>query len=205
MKMLSSQHNRLHFSWPARLLVGTAALLMLAAGCEFEGRAQIIVNGPAAPPPMKFISGEERSQLTRETDTKKRIRASVELAEARLTRAEQLTAENHSEAATDQLAAYQSIIEDAFAFLQARGKADNKARDLYKRLEMSMRTHGVRIETMRRLTPSEYSVYVKSVFEFTRNARTEALNSFYGDTVLRQQSSPAPITGSTAPNKPSSP
>lgn len=202
--MINSSHNRPRFL-PAILLLTGAALLVFAAGGAFEYRAQSIVEAPVAPPPMKFISGEERTQLTRETDTKKRIRTAVELAEARLTRAEQLTAQNLSEAATDQLAAYQSIIENAFAFLSARGRVDNKARDLYKRLEMSMRIHGVRIETMRRQTPSEYSVYVKSVYDFTRNARTEALNSFYGDTVLRQLPAPEPSTGSTPPNKPSSP
>ncbi|MEJ7617938.1 MAG: hypothetical protein WKF30_13470 [Pyrinomonadaceae bacterium] len=126
---------------------------MLIAGLQVENHAQIIVHAPLAPPPMRLVSGEERSQLTRETDAKKRIRASVELAELRLQRAEELTVQRMPEAATDQLASYQTIIEDAFEFMRARGKVDNKVRDLYKRLELAIRTHGVRIETMRRVTP----------------------------------------------------
>ncbi len=179
--------------------------LIIVAGLWLEGRAQSVVNALSAPPPMRLVSSEERSQLTRETDIKKRIRTSVELAEARLRLAEELSAVKSSEAATDQLSSYQSIIEDAFAALHARGKVENKERDLFKRLELAMRVHGVRIEAIRRLTPSEYAVHVKAVYEFTRRARTEALNSFYGDTVIRQTPGPVRATGNPPQNRPIDP
>jgi hypothetical protein len=38
---------------------------------------------------------------------------------------------------------------------------------------------------MRRNTPLEYAVWIKEIEEFARNGRTEALNSFYGHTVVR--------------------
>jgi hypothetical protein len=38
---------------------------------------------------------------------------------------------------------------------------------------------------IRRNTPSEYAVWIKEIEDFARNGRTEALNSFYGNTVLR--------------------
>jgi len=39
---------------------------------------------------------------------------------------------------------------------------------------------------MRRVTPLEFAVWIKQVEEFARDARTEALNTFYGHTVVRE-------------------
>jgi len=38
---------------------------------------------------------------------------------------------------------------------------------------------------MRRVTPLEFAVWIKKVEDFARAGRTEALNSFYGHTVVR--------------------
>ncbi len=38
---------------------------------------------------------------------------------------------------------------------------------------------------MRRTTPLEFAVWIKQVEDFARDGRTEALNSFYGHTVVR--------------------
>ena len=168
-----------------------------------EGRSQNLLNWPVAPPPMKFISGNERMQLAKENDTKNRIKVNIELAENRLSRAEALTSAQNHEDAVDELASYRWLLEDAFAFLRARGKTDNKARDLYKKLELSMRAHGIRLENMRRSTPLEYAIYIKDIYDYTRNARTEALNSFYGDTVLKtDKRSNASDDTSAAPHSP---
>ena len=191
-----------------------SVLVVLLVGAS-NAAAQTLVTSPFAPPPLKFISSEERSQISREGDAKKRLRLSVELADARLRRAEELTAAQRYEAATDQLSSYQTILEEAFVFMRARTKIDNKTRDLYKYLELNMRAHAPRLEAVRRTTPAEYAVYVRSVFEFTREARTTALNSFYGDTVLkdppsavRPPSSPPPreeAVGGNSSSKPKEP
>jgi hypothetical protein len=39
---------------------------------------------------------------------------------------------------------------------------------------------------MRRITPLEFAVWIKKVEDFARAGRTEALNSFYGHTVVRE-------------------
>jgi len=67
----------------------------------------------------------------------------------------------------------------------------NKTRDLYKRLELALRADGPRLTTMRRTTPLEYAVWIKKVEEFARASRTEALNSFYGHTVVREREKPS--------------
>jgi hypothetical protein len=43
---------------------------------------------------------------------------------------------------------------------------------------------------MRRVTPLEFAVWIKKVEDFARAGRTEALNSFYGHTVVREKTPP---------------
>jgi hypothetical protein len=152
-----------------------------------EARSQDFGLPLAPPPPMKFVSRNERTQLLAARDAKARTRATIELAEARLSRAEQLTAGQQYEAASNELGSYQGLVEDALSYLD--GTAPKKdSRDTYKRLELALRTHCARLEAIRRVTPSEYAVHVKAICECARNARTEALNAFYGDTVIRDLS-----------------
>jgi hypothetical protein len=61
-------------------------------------------------------------------------------------------------------------------------------RDIYKRLEISLRAQGARIEAIRRVTPSEHAVNVKAILEFAYHARTVALNSFFGDALASEVS-----------------
>ena len=138
-----------------------------------------------APPPVKVISSSEREQLHVSKDAKARIKTSIVLAEAHLTKAEALTAERDFNNASSEAARYWAIMENAFAHLKAMPSNSNKVRDLYKRLELALRAHGPRLSGLRRTTPSEYAVWIKEIEEHARNGRTEALNSFYGETVVR--------------------
>ncbi|MGH9930183.1 MAG: hypothetical protein ACREA9_13305, partial [Pyrinomonadaceae bacterium] len=70
-------------------------------------------------------------------------------------------------------------------FMKTVERDSNRRRDLYKRLELTLRAHGQRWSTIRRSTSAEYAVWIKEIEEFARNGRTQALNSFYGNTVLR--------------------
>jgi hypothetical protein len=74
-------------------------------------------------------------------------------------------------------------------FLSTFKRDSNKTRDLYKRLELALRADGPRLTAMRRITPLEFAVWIKHVEDFARDGRTEALNSFYGHTVVREQKS----------------
>jgi len=141
----------------------------------------------SAPPPMKFVSAQERSQLESERDMKKRARLTVEIAETKLTRAEQLTNQQEFTSVIAELGSYQGLIEDALKFLATFPQDKNKTRDTYKKLEISLRTHIIRIETMRRMTPAEYADNLKKTIEFVRDAREKALNSFFDDTVLTDE------------------
>jgi hypothetical protein len=138
-----------------------------------------------APPPAKVITREERSQLNQAKDEKARIKLSIELAETHLANAELQTSQQQFEGAATEAGKYWALIEDALDFMKTVDRKGNKRRDLYKRLELSLRAHGPRWATMRRNTPAEYAVWIKELEEFARNGRTEALNSFYDNTVIR--------------------
>ena len=179
-------------SYRLRIIVSCSSLvtiLVLIAPEAFGQDYRLPLISAPPPPPMKFVSRGERMALSAARDAKSRTRAAIELAEVRLTRAEQLTAEQQFEEASSELGIYQGLVEDAMSYLENAGL--KKQRDLYKRLELALRSHGARLESIRRVTPLGYAVHVKAICECARSARTQALNAFYGDTVIREVSADA--------------
>lgn len=166
-------------------LAGIVAVLALALFMAVEAQAQVTVMTPLpAPPPLKLVPREDRAQLESARDAKARARLSVELAELRLQRAESLTRSQQYESAARELGIYQGILDNTLRYLKDQ-KEQKKLRDVYRRFEISLRAHGSRLETIRRSTPSEYAFNVKTITDYTKSLRGEALNGFYGDTVIR--------------------
>ena len=144
-----------------------------------------------APPPFKMIVKEERAALDGAArDPQKRLKLTIEFAGGHLLAAEQHTARENYEAASTEVGMYHALIENALQFLSTFKRDSNKTRDLYKRLEISLRADGPRLTAMRRTTPLEFAVWIKQVEDFARQGRTEALNSFYGHTVEREPPKP---------------
>lgn len=176
-----------------RALLLPATLLLLAFVCPLAARAQDPQPSPTpltAPPPLKLISKEEHQQLDQTKEAKERLKLSIEFAGAHLTKAEQLTMQTEYEAALNEVGTYNALIEDALENLSTLKQDSNKTRDLYKRLELALRSDGPRLTAMRRVTPLEFAVWIKKVEDFARAGRTEALNSFYGHTVVREKNTP---------------
>ena len=163
-----------------------AVIVLVAPETRGQDYRLPLISAPP-PPPMKFVSRTERTQLSASRDAKARTRAAILLAEARLARAEQLTVGQQYEAASAELGIYQGLVDDALNYLDGV-ETKKKSRDIYKNLELSLRAHCARIEAIRRMTPAEHAVHVKAICELARNARSEALNAFYGDTVIRETS-----------------
>jgi hypothetical protein len=59
-------------------------------------------------------------------------------------------------------------------------------RDLYRHFEIALRAHIPRLAVMRRSTPAAYAGNLKAAEEYVRDARSDALDSFYGHSVLRE-------------------
>lgn len=135
---------------------------------------------------MRFVVRDDRSQLTAAKDAKSRLRLTLELAETRLGKVETLTAVKQFEQASEALGNYLGLIEDAKRFIGSLMQDKNSTRDLYRRLDIALRAHIPRLAVMRRDTPADYAIHIKAAEEFARNTRTEALESFYGHTVLRE-------------------
>lgn len=175
-----------------RALMLSAMVLLAAVVCPVATRAQSPQASPTpltAPPPLKVITKDERQQLDQAKDIKERLKLSIEFSDAHLTRAQQLTMQTEYEAASNEVGSYHALIEDALDNLSKLKQDSNKTRDLYKRLEMQLREDGPRLTAMRRVTPLEFAVWIKKVEDFARDGRTEALNSFYGHTVVHEKES----------------
>jgi hypothetical protein len=142
----------------------------------------------SAPPPMRYLPDDVRKQLEAERDPRARTRLSLELAEDRLARVADETNADRFEAATGELGIYEAIVEDSVHYLQSSnpGRASNKLRDLCKHLDITLRSHIPRLETIRRALPSQHAVYLRDAIEFVREERDLALNAFYDDTVIAE-------------------
>ena len=175
-----------------RLASALLALACFALGCVSGARAQDPagqVHDEAAPP-MRYIPQELRARLDAAKDMKARTRLSLELADERILLADGHVAAERYEDATRELGIYEALIRDAVTYIQNSGPVDNKRRDQYKRIELAMRSHAPRVESIRRGLPSQNAAYARATLDFIRGLRTEALNAFYDDTVLREPSPP---------------
>lgn len=174
-----------------RTIVIAAHLLLLAFVFSTAVNAQESQPQPqptplTAPPPFKMIVREERTAIeSAARDPQRRLKMTIEFADNHLLIAEQHTARENYEAASTEVGMYHALIENALQFLSTFKRDSNKTRDLYKRLELALRADGPRLTAMRRTTPLEFAVWIKQVEDYARQGRTEALNSFYGHTVVK--------------------
>lgn len=168
-----------------------ALSLAAVAACASAARAQDFVVPPQpAPPPMRYVPEQLRAQLGALPKPKDRLRLSLELMEQHLARVEQHTAAQRFDPAASDLGVYLALLDDALVALRSvgrsrEGKVDGGTRDLYKRLELTLNKHTARIESVRRATPELYARNVLEAFRHARARRTEALDSFFVDTVVR--------------------
>lgn len=139
---------------------------------------------------MKYISREERTELDNIKDPKARTRKGIDLAGAHLNRAEEFTNLNKFTQASEEFGCYLALVEDTLSFIGTMNSDKGKTRDLYRYLDIALRAHIPRLAVMRRSTPVEYAANIKAAEEHARDARTRALESFYGHSVLREEKKP---------------
>lgn len=170
----------------AAFIVCAALLLTAFAPRLYNAAPHSLQDEMTAPPPPRVFTDTERTQLAGvSNDRRKRLRLSLELAENRLARAEQLTGGQQYAPASIELGAYEALIVDAFAFMQERSNPDNKLRDLFKRFEQALRAHTRRIEAIRRITPTAYAPHVATTINLAKSLRAKALDAFFGEGSLR--------------------
>ena len=146
-----------------------------------------------APPPMLYLPEDVRHRLEGEGDLKARTRLALDLAEERLARAAERADADRFEEATAEIGVYEALVADSVHSVQSSGRGKNKQRDILKRVEMTLRSHVPRIETIRRTLPAAYAAYFKSAIGFVNEQRDLALNTFYDDTVIREHKDKAAV------------
>jgi hypothetical protein len=177
-------------------VIATCGLATCALGQPAQGPRM------PAPPPMRFVSRTERTQLDAAKDPKARLRSTIKLAEDRLVRAESLTGQKAYDEASVEVGGYLGLIGDLRAFIATLERDKGSTRDMYRHLEISIRPHIPRLAVMRRSTPASYALHLKDAEEYIKDTRSEALDSFYGHSVLRE---PPPAKSPTPENQNQSP
>lgn len=160
-----------------------------------------------APPPMRFVSRVERTQLDTTKDGKARMRSTIKLAEERLARAENLTNQKAFDEASVEIGCYLGLIGYLREFTTQLDREKGSTRDIYRHIEIGVRPHIPRLAVLRRSTPAAYSVHIRDAEEYIKDTRAEALDSFYGHTVLREppQKNQTPDTAKEPPGTPKRP
>jgi hypothetical protein len=168
--------------------------LLACASAQAQDGAEPKPQREDGPPPLRYMPSDVRQRLEGTRDAKSRARLSMEIAEERLARAAQFAEQDKFEASTAEIGIYEAVVEDAVRTLHAsddsssnnRGKVSNKLRDLFKRVEITLRSHVTRLESIRRVLPERHAVYLKDAINFVRDRRDQALSAFYSDSVLRE-------------------
>ena len=168
------------------------AALVCAVCLTVAARAQVVTQEDNSAPPRKYVTDQDRAKLAAERDFKDRVKLSLLLAEGRLQLAVSHTEVARYIEAGNELGIYQALVEDLIVYVQGNAGGKGRMRDTFKRVEIALRSHVPRLETLRRTTPSEDAVHVRACIEFVRDARTRALESFYDDSVLRTPHEPKP-------------
>jgi hypothetical protein len=177
------------------------------AACAFSTAifAQEQLPHLPAPPPMHLVTKSDRSQLDGARDPKARLKANMALAIDHLTQAEKLTNDKKFDEASAALGSYLGVIGDLRDYIATLDQNKGSTRDLYRHFEMEVRPHIPRLAIIQRTTPASYVRNIKDAEEFIIETRSEALESFYGNSVLREpplQNQLAPPAG--GPNNPTS-
>lgn len=158
-------------------------LLCLLAVLPAVGGAQEAAPGDTPPPP-KVVSKEEKVQLEAQPDIKKRTKLALDLMDARMTAAEQLHDKEELDAMFIELGAFHALVDYTLDFLNKSNKESGKVLNNFKRFEIGLRTFAPRLEIIRRDIPLKYEFYVRSLAKYLRNARAEAVEPLFSDSVV---------------------
>lgn len=158
-------------------------LLLVFCLSAFSIRAQE-PESDIAPPPLKFLSKEEKSQLDVLQDVKKRTKLALDLMELRLKKAEELHSTQQFEPMFIELGRFHALIDNTLAFLGGSNENDGKVLNNFKRLEIGLRAFSPRLELIRRDLPLRFEFYVRNLTRYLRDARSKAVESLFSDTIV---------------------
>ena len=143
-----------------------------------------------APPPLQFISKDERTRLDAAKGVKDRTKLALSLMETRIGAAEKLLETKDFDGIYQELGAFQGLLDDQLNYMIKLDNDSRRTLDNFKRLEIGLRGFTPRIESLRREMPYRFEPFVRNVGKFLRDARSKALEPLFSDTVVRTPNSP---------------
>lgn len=137
-----------------------------------------------APPPLKFVSKNEKTQLSAETNVKKRTVLALTLMDARLVSAETFINQKQYDKMFDELGGFHALIDDTLNYLIKYDSDSGKILNNFKRLEMSLRKYSPRLELIRREVPNRYEPYLRGLIIDLRLARSKAVEPLFSNSIV---------------------
>jgi hypothetical protein len=166
----------------------TAALVFSLSFFFATCLAQEPDNEDEAPPPLKYLSKDEKQKLDGEANVKNRTSLSLELMERRIESVESLNSAKRFDDMFKELGGFNALMDDALKFLvdQDKGpdKSNGKVLNNLKKLDIGLRSFLPRLETVHRDLPERYEPYVRKLIKFIHEAREKALEPMFGNTVV---------------------
>lgn len=182
---MRAAHDSLRALFRPALSLRPLLTALVCATCLAAGAHAQVVTPTDSAPPRKYVPDALKTQLSASKNIKERVKLTLALTEERLNAAASHTAAERYIEAGGEFGIYQGLVDDVLLFLQRANPEPRKLRDQYKRVELTLRAHVSRLETMRRMTPSDEAVHIRNCIEFVREARARALESFFDDSILR--------------------
>jgi hypothetical protein len=138
----------------------------------------------AAPPPVKYLSKDEKTVLNAENDLKKRTKLAIDLMSLRLKKAEDLQTQESFNALFNELGGFHALMDLTLIYVKQNNTGNGKSLESFKRFEIALRGFTPRLETIRRELPERYEYYVRGLLRNVRETRAKAVEPFFGETVL---------------------
>jgi hypothetical protein len=173
-----------------KLRTWVPAALFLLCFSAFAGYAQDEIPPDAAPPPLKQLSKDERSQLALEREVKNRTKLSLELMNSRVTVAEKYVPQEQYEMVFRELGGFHALVDDALEYLTAAESDKKKVLDNFKRFELGLRSFTHRLELIRREMPPQREYYIRILLREMRDARARAVEPLFGDIGIKPSGGP---------------
>ena len=165
-------------------------ILLLVSNCFLSAASAQDDDKPKdlVPPPLSIVSKGEKEQLDAQNDVKKRTELAIELMNARLLKATEFSSKNQYKESLDELGGFQALLRNAFNFLKRNDKGSKKVLNNFKRFEINLRGFIPKLEIIRRDMPLKYGYHVQTLMKFVRDARADAVEPLFDDTVLGKDS-----------------
>lgn len=183
-KQVTMKNLRLTAIFSFRLVV-----LLLVSNCLLSAAyAQEEKPKDLVPPPLSVVSKNEKEQLEAQNDIKKRTQLAIELMDARIVKAAEFSSKNKYKESLDELGGFQAILRNAFNFLKRNDNGSKKVLSNFKRFEINLRGFMPKLEIIRREMPIKYGYHVRSLMKYVRDARADAVEPLFDDSVLGKDS-----------------